>query len=79
SGASRVELCLFDERGEECARLPLPRTVGQHHYGYVPGVMAGQRYGYRVHGEAQSGLLFDPQKLLIDPYARALSHPLVWR
>ncbi|ENY72119.1 glycogen debranching enzyme [Aeromonas diversa CDC 2478-85] len=79
SGASRVELCLYDEQERETARLTLPRTVGQHHYGYVPGIHPGQRYGYRVHGEPQPGLLFDPQKLLIDPYARALTRPLIWR
>lgn len=78
SGASRVELCLFDNQEQELIRLVLPRTVGQHHYGYVPGVKAGQYYGYRVHGKAQPGLLLDPDKLLIDPYARALSRPLIW-
>lgn len=78
SGARMVELCLYDEAEQEVARLALPRTRGQHHYGYVPGVKAGQRYGYRIYGEAQPGLLFDPQKLLIDPYAQALSRPLIW-
>jgi glycogen operon protein len=44
----------------------------------VRGVKAGQRYGYRVHGTSQEGMLFDPDKLLIDPYAKALSRPTHW-
>ncbi len=60
--ATAVELCLIGAGGSE-RRLALPeRTYGVWH-GFVPGVAAGQRYGYRVHG-------VDPSKLLLDPYAR---------
>lgn len=76
--SDRVELCLFDNNEQEQARLELPGRRGQYRFGYVRGVRAGQRYGYRVHGTPQEGMLFDPDKLLIDPYARALSRPLYW-
>ncbi len=76
--SDKVELCLFDEEEQELARLPLPGRRGQYWFGHVRGVKAGQRYGYRVHGSPQEGLLFDPDKLLIDPYARALSRPTYW-
>ena len=73
--AEKVELCLFDIRGEfELARLPLAaRTEGVWH-GHVRGLRAGQRYGYRVSGPyaPEQGHRFNPHKLLIDPYARAL-------
>lgn len=73
--AERVELCLFDERGErELARIALPeRTQGVWH-GHVAGIAAGQRYGYRVHGpfDPANGHRFNRHKLLIDPYARAI-------
>ena len=73
--AEKVELCLFDVRGEcELARLPLAaRTEGVWH-GHVRGLRAGQRYGYRVYGPyaPEQGHRFNPHKLLIDPYARAL-------
>ncbi|MFM4826971.1 glycogen debranching protein GlgX [Aeromonas bivalvium] len=76
--ARRVELCLYDEQERETARLTLPGRRGQYSFGHVKGIRAGQRYGYRVYGEPQDGLLFDGDKLLIDPYARALSRPLRW-
>ena len=76
--SDKVELCLFDEQEQEQARLALPGRRGQYWFGHVRGVKAGQRYGYRVHGSPQDGLLFDPDKLLIDPYARALSRPTYW-
>ena len=76
--SDKVELCLFDDEEQELARLPLPGRRGQYWFGHVRGVKAGQRYGYRVHGSPQEGLLFDPDKLLIDPYARALSRPTYW-
>ncbi|HUG48383.1 MAG TPA: glycogen debranching protein GlgX [Candidatus Limnocylindria bacterium] len=68
-----VELCLFDEAGRE-TRLELPEKTGHVWHGYVPGVTAGQRYGYRVHGPwaPERGLRCLPSKLLLDPYARAL-------
>ncbi len=76
--SDKVELCLYDEQEQELMRLELPGRRGQYRFGYVRGVKAGQRYGYRVYGTPQEGMLFDPQKLLIDPYARALSRPTYW-
>ena len=75
--ADKVELCLFDARGlRELERIVLPeRTDGVWH-GFVPGIGPGQVYGYRVHGPylPEQGQRFNPNKLLLDPYARAL-HP----
>ncbi len=77
-GAERVELCLFDARGEtETARIALPeRTAGIWH-GHVEGIGAAQRYGYRVHGpyDPTHGLRFNRNKLLADPYARLIDRP----
>ncbi|MDP9033883.1 MAG: glycogen debranching protein GlgX [Myxococcota bacterium] len=71
--ASAVDLCLFDEEGRE-RRIPIPwRTLHVWH-AYLPGVRPGQRYGWRVHGpfSPREGHRFNPNKLLVDPYARAL-------
>jgi isoamylase len=76
-----VELCLFDARGErELARRPLPGRAGDLWHGFAPGVGPGQRYGYRVHGpwDPDRGHRFNPAKLLLDPYARALDRPCSW-
>ena len=77
--AERVELCLFDEEGFE-TRLRLSETTAFVHHGYVPDIQPGQRYGYRIHGEwdPASGNLFNPDKLLIDPYARAIEGGVLW-
>lgn len=71
--ATAVELCLFDKDDEE-TRLKLTEVSNFVWHGYVPGVGPGQRYGYRVHGpyDPQNGHRFNPNKLLIDPYAKAL-------
>src|SRR5215831_6750754 len=77
--AEKVELCLFDEEGRrEVARLELPRRTGDLWHGYVPGVRAGTRYGYRVHGPyaPDKGHRFNPNKLLLDPYALKLDRAL---
>ncbi|GAA4229114.1 glycogen operon protein [Sagittula marina] len=79
--AEKVELCLFDEAGEaELARLELPRAEGGIHYGYLPDVGPGQAYGYRVHGphQPEEGHRFNPDKLLLDPYAMAMRGHLKW-
>ena len=78
--AERVELCLFDAKEQETARIQLRERRGHIWYGYVQGVKSGALYGYRVHGphSPEQGLLFDPQKLLLDPYAKALSRVLEW-
>jgi glycogen operon protein len=77
-GAEAVDLCLFDGDGTE-RRLPLEETTNKVWHGYVPRVGPGQRYGFRVDGpfEPQAGDRFNPSKLLLDPYARAISGPLV--
>ncbi len=71
--ASRVELCLFDGAGNE-ERLELRERTALNWHGYVPGVGPGQRYAYRVHGPwaPQEGHRFNPSKLLLDPYAKAI-------
>ncbi|MGC0374777.1 glycogen debranching protein GlgX [Streptomyces sp. SAI-229] len=72
-GAEGVELCLFDERGRESRARLTELTHGIWH-GFVPGVLPGQRYGYRVHGrwDPWTGARWNPAKLLLDPYARAV-------
>ena len=73
SHAERVELCLFDGADRETDRVPLTRE-GDLWQCRVTGVAPGQRYGYRVYGpyDPSRGHRFNPNKLLIDPYARAL-------
>src|SRR6185295_6434399 len=75
--ADKVELCLFDEEGGE-TRLEMPSRSGDLWHGYVPRARTGQRYGYRVHGPyaPEKGHRFNPHKLLIDPYAKALDSSL---
>jgi glycogen operon protein len=71
--AERVEVCLFDHLGFE-TRLRLPEVTGFVHHGYVPDIHPGHRYGYRVHGPwaPHDGMFHNPDKLLMDPYARAI-------
>jgi isoamylase len=80
--ATKVELCLFDAAsGEgESASYTLYEKSYQIWHCYVPGLAPGQLYGYRVHGpyEPAEGKRFNPHKLLIDPYAKALSGTIVW-
>ncbi|MCD2195516.1 glycogen debranching protein GlgX [Actinomycetospora endophytica] len=75
--ASAVTLCLFDADGTEHA-VALPERDGFVWHGYLPGVVPGQRYGYRVDGplEPEQGLRCNPHKLLIDPYAKAVDGSL---
>lgn len=77
----RVLVSLFDESGEiETARLPLPCRSGDIHHGLLPRARPGLRYGLRVEGPWQPdhGHRFDPAKLLVDPYARAIDRPFHW-
>jgi len=79
--AERVELCLFDQRGRrELHRLVLPSYTDGIWHGYVPDARPGLKYGYRVSGpyDPARGHRFNPHKLLIDPYAKALSGALRW-
>ncbi len=79
--AEKVELCLFDKLGKrEIARYAPPECTEEVWHGYLPDASPGLHYGYRVHGpyDPHNGHRFNPNKLLIDPYARALSRPLEW-
>jgi isoamylase len=79
--ATKVELCLFDDQGKtEIARIELPEYTDEIWHGYVPGVGPGSIYGYRVHGpyEPEAGHRFNPNKLLLDPYARGHFGDLEW-
>ncbi|MEY3124735.1 MAG: glycogen debranching enzyme GlgX [Pseudomonadota bacterium] len=74
--ATRVEVCLFDASGShETARLVLPARTANIWHGFVPGLRAGQVYGLRAHGPfaPSAGHRFNPSKLLLDPYARAVA------
>jgi glycogen operon protein len=76
--AERVELCLFDGPAE--TRVPLACGTGQVWHAYLPEIGPGQRYGYRVHGpwDPARGLRCNSRKLLVDPYARAVTEGLEW-
>ncbi len=71
--ATAVELCLFDDQDEQ-TRFELTEVSNFVWHGYLPGIGPGQRYGFRVHGPfaPEEGHRFNPNKLLIDPYAKAL-------
>ena len=80
--ATRVELCLFDSAAAEfeSITIPLPEHTDMVWHGYLPDVQPGQLYGYRVHGPfaPHRGHRFNPNKLLLDPYARALGRGIKW-
>ena len=80
--ATGVELCLFDANDptRETARYRLPEYTDQVWHGYVPGLQPGQLYGFRVYGPYQPifGHWFNPNKLLLDPYARAIAGTWSW-
>jgi glycogen operon protein len=76
-GAWAVHVCMFDATDREVARLRLPSRIGDVHFGFVAGIAPGARYGLRVEGpwDPAAGHRFDPAKLLVDPWARALDRP----
>ena len=80
--AKAVELCLFDSAADvrESVRLRLPERTDHVWHGYLPDVRPGQLYGYRVHGPyaPQDGHRFNPAKLVLDPYAKAIGRCLEW-
>jgi isoamylase len=80
--ATGVDLCLFDDGSSptESARIPLKQWTDQVWHAYLPDVRPGQHYGYRVHGDydPERGRRFNDAKLLIDPYATAITGRLVW-
>ena len=77
--AEAVELCLFDDDGSE-HRIPLEAVDGFVWHCYLPHVLPGQLYGYRVHGPYRPdlGVRCNPSKLLLDPYAKAVSGEIRW-
>ena len=79
--AEKIELCLFDESGRsELQRVVLPSQTDQVWHGYLPAARPGLRYGYRVSGpyDPAAGHRFNPNKLLLDPYARMILGQLRW-
>ena len=80
--AEKVELCLFESPSgkEESERMTLPEVRDFVWHGYLPGLAPGQLYGYRVRGpfEPQKGHRFNPHKILLDPYAKAIGRRLRW-
>jgi isoamylase len=81
ANATKVELCLFSEDGNnELERIAMPEHTNNIWHGYLRGIGPGQRYGYRVYGpyEPERGHRFNPNKLLLDPYACAHLGDVVW-
>ncbi len=80
--AAGVELCLFDGRdgNQEVARIAMREQTDQVWHIYLPEARPGQRYGYRVHGpyDPANGHRFNPAKLLLDPYAKAIDGTVRW-
>jgi len=79
--ASRVELCLFDPKGRrEIGRVELTERTDHVWHGYLPAARPGLLYGYRVHGSyaPARGHRFNPNKLLLDPYAKRIAGELAW-
>ena len=77
--ATGMDLCLFDEQGEK--RIPLREQTMHVWHGYVHGIRPGQRYGFRARGayDPARGLIFNPHKLLVDPYARSIDGKIDYR
>src|ERR1700752_3680355 len=81
ANATKVELCIFDQDGQtEIERVELPEYTDEVWHGFLPDARPGTIYGYRVHGpyEPNKGHRFNPNKLLLDPYAKAVVGNLEW-
>src|SRR5688572_27252917 len=80
--ATRVELCLFDDPNslKETHCIALPEQTDQVWHGFFPELRPGQLYGYRVHGpyDPANGQRFNPAKVLLDPYVKALGRSVRW-
>jgi glycogen operon protein len=80
--ATRVELCLFDspEAESESLTIPLTEQTDMVRHGYLPDVRPGQLYGYRVHGPftPDQGHRFNPNKIVMDPYAKVIGRTARW-
>lgn len=77
--AEKIELCLFDDEGNE-TRVELPESTGRCWHGYFPTILPGQRYGFRVYGpwDPKEGHRCNPSNLLLDPYAKAIDGEVKW-
>jgi glycogen operon protein len=81
ANADKVELCLFDRLGRrELERIALPERTDDVWHGYLPDLIPGQAYGYRVYGpyDPERGHRFNHHKLLLDPYAKRLTGQFIW-
>jgi glycogen operon protein len=82
SHASKVELCLFNSAHatDVSAVIPLPEHTDMVWHGYLPDIRPGQLYGYRVYGpyDPDAGHRFNPHKIVLDPYAKAIGRPVRW-
>ena len=81
ANATGVDVCIFDSDGKtELERVALPEYTDEIWHGYLEGLGPGSTYGFRVHGpyEPTAGHRFNPNKLLLDPYARAYVGALEW-
>jgi glycogen operon protein len=80
--ATKVELCLFDspESDHESSRITLPERTDLIWHGYIPGILPGQLYGYRIHGpyDPGAGHRFNPNKVVLEPYAKAIGRNIRW-
>ena len=80
--ATKVELCLFDSAHatDAAARIALPECTDMVWHGYLPDIRPGQLYGYRIHGpyDPTAGHRFNPNKIVLDPYAKSLGRPVRW-
>lgn len=80
--ATKVELCLFNSVSSvvETQRVELPEQTDRVWHGFLPDIEPGQLYGYRVHGkfEPRKGHRFNPNKVVMDPYAKAVGRDVVW-
>ena len=80
--ATKVELCLFDSphSEKESLRITMPEQTDLVWHAYVPDIRPGQLYGYRVHGpyDPDNGQRFNPNKVLLDPYAKAIGREIIW-
>lgn len=79
--ADKIELCFFHPDTEEpIGSIEMPAKTGKVWHCHIEGIETGQLYGYRTYGKSlpEMGLIFDPQKLLIDPYAKRINRPIVW-
>jgi isoamylase len=81
--AEKVELCLFDDRNSRSHRecVALSEVTGHVWHIYLPGIVPGKVYGYRIYGpyKPEEGLRFNPAKLLIDPYGKAICGSVDWK